>query len=228
MQKYTLNVKTRIPSNKGALKQLRKAGEIPGNIYSKGNAKSISVSTIAFRNVNKEIGGGAGLIELKDENGDLALTHVKGVQVNPISRFIEHIDFHEVARGETFDSKIPVVLTGVNDCLGVKNDGGMLDHKTLELEIRCRPSKLPENITVDVSGLNVGDAIHVDDLGAIEDVEFLNTGVQVIVSCQPPTVAAATDEAGSTEASEETAEGDASSEASESAEGEDGEDSAES
>ena len=49
MQKYTLNVKTRIPSNKGALKQLRKAGEIPGNIYSKGNAKSISVSTIAFR-----------------------------------------------------------------------------------------------------------------------------------------------------------------------------------
>ena len=120
------------------------------------------------------------------------------------------------------------MLTGVNDCLGVKNDGGMLDHKTLELEIRCRPSKLPENITVDVSGLNVGDAIHVDDLGAIEDVEFLNTGIQVIVSCQPPTVAAATDEAGSTEASEETAEGDASSEASESAEGKDGEDSAES
>ena len=228
MQKYTLNVNTRIPSNKGALKQLRKAGEIPGNIYSKGDAKSISVTTIAFRNVNKEIGGGAGLIELKDENGDLALTHVKGVQVNPISHVIEHIDFHEVARGETFDSKIPVVLTGVNDCLGVKNDGGMLDHKTLELEIRCRPSKLPENITVDVSVLNVGDAIHVDDLGAIEDVEFLNTGVQVIVSCQPPTVAAAADEAESTVASEETAEGDASSEASESAEGKDGEDSAES
>ena len=207
MQKYTLNVKTRIPSNKGALKQLRKSGEIPGNIYSKGNAKSISVSTIAFRNVNKEIGGGAGLIELKDENGDLALTHVKGVQVNPISRIIEHIDFHEVARGETFDSKIPVVLTGVNDCLGVKNEGGMLDHKTLELEIRCRPSKLPDNITVDVSGLNVGDAVHVDDLVAIEDVEFLNTGIQVIVSCQPPTVAVEADEAESTESVEEATEG---------------------
>ncbi|MFL2848474.1 MAG: 50S ribosomal protein L25 [Coraliomargaritaceae bacterium] len=207
MQKYTLNVKTRIPSNKGALKQLRKSGEIPGNIYSKGNAKSISVSTTAFRNVNKEIGGGAGLIELKDENGDLALTHVKGVQVNPISRIIEHIDFHEVARGETFDSKIPVVLTGVNDCLGVKNEGGMLDHKTLELEIRCRPSKLPDNITVDVSGLNVGDAVHVDDLVAIEDVEFLNTGIQVIVSCQPPTVAVEADEAESTESVEEATEG---------------------
>lgn len=207
MQKYTLNVKTRIPSNKGALKQLRKSGEIPGNIYSKGNAKSISVSTTAFRNVNKEIGGGAGLIELKDENGDLALTHVKGVQVNPISRIIEHIDFHEVARGETFDSKIPVVLTGVNDCLGVKNEGGMLDHKTLELEIRCRPSKLPDNISVDVSGLNVGDAVHVDDLVAIEDVEFLNTGIQVIVSCQPPTVAVEADEAESTESVEEATEG---------------------
>ena len=228
MQKYTLKVKTRIPSNKGALKQLRKAGEIPGNIYSKGNAKSISVSTKAFRNVNKEIGAGAGLIELQDENGDLALTHVKALQVSPISRVIEHIDFHEVARGETFDLKIPVVLTGVNDCLGVKNEGGILDHKTLELEIRCRPSKLPENIIVDVSGLNVGDAIHVDDLGAIEDVEFLNTGIQVVVSCQPPTVAVAVDEAESTEASGETVEGDASSVASETSEVKDGEDSAES
>jgi large subunit ribosomal protein L25 len=228
MQKYTLNVKTRNPSNKGSLKQLRKAGEIPGNIFGKGNARAISVSTIAFRNVNKEIGGGAGLIELKDENGELALTHVKGVQVNPISRIIEHIDFHEVARGETFDSKLPVVLTGVNDCLGVKNDGGMLDHKTLELEIRCRPSKLPENISVDVSNLNVGDAIHVDDLEAIEDVEFLNTGIQVIVSCQPPTVAAAADDAESTEDTTETTEGEAASEDAGDAGDKDSENSAES
>ena len=227
MQKYTLNVKTRNPSNKGSLKQLRKAGEIPGNIYGKGNARAISVSTIAFRNVNKEIGGGAGLIELKDETGELALTHVKGVQVNPISRIIEHIDFHEVARGESFDSKVPVVLTGVNDCLGVKNEGGMLDHKTLELEIRCRPSKLPENISVDVSNLSVGDAIHVDDLEAIEDVEFLNTGIQVIVSCQPPTVAVAAD-AESADDSEETTEGEAASEASEGAEETDSDNSAES
>ncbi|MFL2825923.1 MAG: 50S ribosomal protein L25 [Opitutales bacterium] len=227
MQKYTLNVKTRNPSNKGSLKQLRKAGEIPGNIYGKGNARAISVSTIAFRNVNKEIGGGAGLIELKDETGELALTHVKGVQVNPISRIIEHIDFHEVARGESFDSKVPVVLTGVNDCLGVKNEGGMLDHKTLELEIRCRPSKLPENISVDVSNLNVGDAIHVDDLEAIEDVEFLNTGIQVIVSCQPPTVAVAADTE-SADDSEETTEGEAASEASEGAEETDSDNSAES
>ena len=134
---------------------------------------------------------------------------------NPISRIIEHIDFHEVARGETFDSKIPVVLTGVNDCLGVKNEGGILDHKTLELEIRCRPSKLPENISVDVSELNVGDAIHVDDLEAIEDVEFLNTGIQVIVSCQPPTVAVVADEPEATEKIDETADSEAANEASE-------------
>ena len=225
MQKYTLNVKTRNPLNKGSLKQLRKAGDIPGNIYGKGNARAISVSTIAFRNVNKEIGGGAGLIELKDENGDLALTHVKGVQVNPISRVIEHIDFHEVARGETFDSKIPVVLTGVNDCLGVKNEGGILDHKTLELEIRCRPSKLPENISVDVSELNVGDAIHVDDLETIEDVEFLNTGIQVIVSCQPPTVAVVADEPEAAEETEETADAEVANEASEAGEDKESEES---
>ena len=130
-----------------------------------------------------------------------------------------------MARGETFDSKIPVVLAGVNDCLGVKNEGGILDHKTLELEIRCLPSKLPENISVDVSELNVGDAIHVDDLKAIEDVEFLNTGIQVIVSCQPPTVAVVAEEPEATEEIEETAVNEVANEASEGGENKESEES---
>ena len=69
----------------------------------------------------------------------------------------------------------------------------MIDHKTLELEIRCRPSKLPETVPVDVT-FKVGEAIHVDDLPQIDGVEYLANGIQVVVSCQPPTVAAASSE----------------------------------
>ena len=99
----------------------------------------------------------------------------------------------------------------------------------LELEIRCRPSKLPENISVDVSELNVGDAIHADDLEAVEDVEFLNTGIQVIVSCQPPTVAVVAGEPEAAEETEETSDSEATNdEASEESEDKESEDSAES
>lgn len=213
MQKHSLKVVNRAQSNKGSLKRLRSSGKIPGNIYSKGNARAIAVSAVAFRNLNKEIGGGASLVELEDETGETALTNIQSVQVNAVSRVIEHIDFREVARGESFVARVPVQLVGSGDCIGVKHDGGVIDHKTLELEIRCRPSKLPDGISVNISELKVGEAIHVDDLDAIDGVEFLNNGVQVIVSCQPPTVAvsaepevadsdgAATEDAGGTESS---------------------------
>lgn len=216
MQKHSLKVVNRTQSNKGSLKRLRSSGKIPGNIYSKGNARAITVSAVAFRNLNKEIGGGASLVELEDETGETALTNIQSVQINAVSRVIEHIDFREVARGESFVARVPVQLVGANDCIGVKFDGGVIDHKTLELEIRCRPSKLPESIIANIAELKVGEAIHVDDLDAIDGVEFLNNGVQVVVSCQPPTVAVAAEpeaadadatasgDAGGTEASAES------------------------
>jgi large subunit ribosomal protein L25 len=202
MQNHTLTVSTRDTSKKGTLNQLRNAGQIPANIHGKGNAKSISVSKNDFKKLQKAIGGGASLIELTDEKGENALTHVQSIQVNPISKQIDHIDFHEVARGESFVAHVPVQLLGVTNCEGVRNEGGVIDHKTLELEIRCRPSKLPENVPVDVTDLKVGEAIHVDDLPQIDGVEYLANGIQVVVSCQPPTVAAASSESSEAEAVE--------------------------
>jgi large subunit ribosomal protein L25 len=66
----------------------------------------------------------------------------------------------------------------------------VLDHKTLEIDIRCRPSKLPEHVEADVSALAVGDALTIADLPIIEDVEYMGESTQVIVSVQHPTVAA--------------------------------------
>ena len=63
-------------------------------------------------------------------------------------------------------------------------------HKTLEIDIRCRPSKLPEHVEADVSALAVGDALTIADLPVIEDVDYMGEPKQVIVSVQHPTVAA--------------------------------------
>jgi large subunit ribosomal protein L25 len=194
MQQFKLNIVNRENTGRGVARRLRAEGNIPACVYSKGKSRSISLSVVDFRDLKREIGGGAALIELVDEKGETALTHVQEIQRNAVKNCITHIDFHEVARGESFVAHVPVHLTGEADAIGVKNEGGVIDHKTHDVEIRCRPSKLPDHVEVDVSGLAVGEAIHISDLPALDGVEYLGTPIQVIVSCQPPTVAAAATE----------------------------------
>lgn len=189
MQQFKLNVLTRENTGRGVARRLRAEGNIPACIYAKGTSRSITVSAVDFRALTREIDGGAALVELTDDKGVSALTLIQDVQNHAIKARVDHIDFHEVSRGESFVAQIPVQLTGEKDALGVKNEGGMIDHASHEVEVRCRPSALPEFVEVDVSKLSVGDAIHVRDLAAIEGVEFLDEPDQVVVSCQAPTVA---------------------------------------
>ena len=190
MQQYTLKVANRDKTGRGVARRLRADGKIPASLYGQGNARSITVSAVDFRDLNREIGGGAALVELTDDKGDSALCLVQDVQYHAVKSTIEHIDFQEVERGHAFTTKIPVQISGENDCVGVKHDGGVIDQQVYEVEIRCRPSKLPEQVDVDVSELKVGEAILIADLPALEEVEYLGESEQVIVSVQHPTVAA--------------------------------------
>jgi large subunit ribosomal protein L25 len=193
MKQFKLNIVNREKTGRGVARRLRAEGNIPACVYSKGNSRSISLSDVEFRDLKRSIGGGAALIELVDEKGESALTLIQEIQRNAVKNCITHIDFHEVARGESFVAHVPVHLIGESDAVGVRNEGGVIDHKTHEVEIRCRPSKLPDHIEVDVTELAVGDAIHIGDLPAIEGVEYLGAEVQVVVSCQPPTVSVEAD-----------------------------------
>jgi len=194
MQQYTLKITNRENTGRGVARRLRAEGKIPASLYGQGNARSVTVSAVDFRDLKREIGGGAALVELIDEKDETALCLVQEVQYNAVKSTIDHIDFQEVERGHAFNTRVPVHLVGEADCLGVKHDGGVLDHKTHEVEIRCRPSKLPDHVSVDVSELAVGDAILISDLPVLEDVEYLGEPAQVIVSVQHPTVAVEADE----------------------------------
>jgi large subunit ribosomal protein L25 len=190
MKQFKLNIVNRENTGRGVARRLRAEGNIPAVVYSKGKSRSISLSLVEFRDLKRSIGGGAALIELVDEKGETALTSIQEIQRNAFKNCINHIDFLEVARGESFVAQVPVHLINESEATGVKNEGGVIDHKTHSVEIRCRPSKLPDHVEVDVQDLAVGDAIHISDLTPIEGVEFLGNDIQVIVSCQPPTVAA--------------------------------------
>ncbi|WPJ97586.1 50S ribosomal protein L25 [Coraliomargarita algicola] len=199
---HTLNITNRENTGRGVARRLRAEGKIPASLYGQGNARSITVSAVDFRTLNREIGGGAALVELTDEKGESALCLVQDVQYHAVKSTVTHIDFQEVERGHSFTTKVPVHLVGEEDCVGVRNEGGIIDHKSHEIEIRCRPSKLPDHVNADVSGLAVGEAIHIADLPVIEDVEYLGEPAQVIVSCQAPTVAVETSDDASVAADE--------------------------
>ena len=193
MQTYSLNISSRENTGSGVSRRLRAEGRIPASLYGQGNARSISISAVDFRNLNREIGGGAAVIELTDEKGETALSLVQDIQRDAVKNVINHIDFQEIERGHAFTTHIPVKLVGEADCIGVR-DGGVIDHKTHDVDIRCRPSKLPDHVEVDVRNLDVNQAIHVEELPELEGVEYLNEPAQVIVSCQPPTVEAEPEE----------------------------------
>ena len=188
MQQYTLTISSRTETGRGVARRLRAAGKIPASLYSQGNARSISVSEADFQELNRKIGGGAALVELTDEDGESALCLVQEIQNHAYKNRIDHIDFQEVERGHAFKTRVPVHLEGEADCLGVKNEGGVLDQKSHEIDIRCRPSKLPDSILADVSSLAVGGTIQISDLPVIDGVEYLGDPSLVIVSVQQPTV----------------------------------------
>jgi len=203
MHTYTLNISSRDNTGRGVARRLRAEGRIPAALYGQGKSRSISVSAVDFRTLNREIGGGAALVELKDEQGETSLSLVQEIQRNAVKNIINHIDFQEIERGHDFTTRIPVYLAGEADCIGVKKDGGVIDHKSHEVEIRCRPSKLPDHVEVDVRQLEVGGAIHISELPALEGVEYLGEPAQVVVSCQPPTVVAEPTEGGVVVAADE-------------------------
>ena len=80
MQQYTLNITNRESTGRGVARRLRASGKIPASLYGQGNARSITVAAVDFRDLNREIGGGAALVELTDEKGDTALCLVQDVQ----------------------------------------------------------------------------------------------------------------------------------------------------
>ena len=193
MNQLKLKVVSRESSGTSAARRTRAEGLIPANISGKGNSRSIAVNAIEYRNLSRALGEEASLIELTDDKGEEILTLVQSVDQHPIKGTINHIDFQEVKRGESFVTNVPIHLVNEESCEGVKNSGGVIDFKSHEVEIRCRPSKLPEHVVADVANLDVGQALHISDLPALDGVEYLGNDIQVIVSVQPPTVAPADD-----------------------------------
>ena len=185
---------------KGSARSLRRNNMIPVILYRKGSSIPLKVPKKELTQFINETAGEKVMVSLELGDGGNKLALLKDYQVDPVKRELLHADFYEVLLTEKLRLSIRVVTTG--ESIGVKRDGGVLQHLLREVEIECLPDKIPGHITVDVSNLEIGQSIHVKDLKTEEGVKILNDPDEVVVNVIAPEV----EEAAPTEKVEEVVE----------------------
>lgn len=157
-----LTAEPRTALGRSAVRKLKAAGSVPAVMYgSKDKPEAIQVSK---RDINALLSHAAGeniLVELEIA-GKTKLALVQEVQHAPLGGAVLHVDFHAVSQDEAIHADVPLEPVGVAN--GVKNMGGLLEQSLRSLAIECLPRDLPDVIRVDVSALNIGDAIHVREI----------------------------------------------------------------
>jgi large subunit ribosomal protein L25 len=157
-----LTAERRTATGRSAVRKLKASGFVPAVIYgAKDKAETLQVSR---RDINAMLSHAAGeniLVELEIA-GKNRLALVQEVQHAPLGGAILHIDFHAVSMDEVIQADVPLEPVGTAN--GVKNMGGLLEQNLRSLAIECLPRDLPDVLSVDVSALNIGDAIHVREI----------------------------------------------------------------
>src|SRR5215469_3674629 len=165
MKSVALNAFPRTLARRAGAKKLRTAGRIPATICGRQakpqnlEVNSKEMEDLIHHSVSENL-----LVDLavKDDSRPKRLALVQEVQHHPLSGKVLHVDFHEIAENEKVTVSVPVETTG--EAEGVKTEGGVLEHVLFKVRARGLAKDLPEMITVDVSHLKIGQAVHLGEL----------------------------------------------------------------
>lgn len=172
MQQSELNVSLRERVGKGSARAARREGLIPGVVYGP-NIEPCAI-TVAPKDLSAALDTEAGLntlITLRSEGQafDGIPVVVKDIQVDPIKRVREHVDFKAIDLNKKGYFMVPVHTVG--ESAGEK-EGGTLQVIRTELEVRCLPTQVPRSIEINVVELGIGDSVHIEEVKAPADVEL--------------------------------------------------------
>jgi large subunit ribosomal protein L25 len=186
----SLKASPRAGTGKGSSRQLRAAGRVPAVIYGHGEeTRLLSLDAHDLELLFSRIHVENTVIDVSIEGETKAVKAlVREVQKHVIRDDVLHVDFYQIHAGEMVTVEIPVRITG--SAPGVKL-GGILQHSLSEIEVRCLPDQIPETILVDVSGLGIGDSIHVRDITPPPGVEFHVDSDRTVCGVMAPVVAVA-------------------------------------
>jgi large subunit ribosomal protein L25 len=165
---------------------LRAEGRVPAILYGAGiQPKMLTVDGKSLDQAIKKHSGAQLLLNLVIHNGaqTTQTAILKEKQLHPVSQQVLHVDFYSIALDKQLLTRVRVHLTG--KAKGVEL-GGVLQILQRELEIRCLPQDIPEALDVDVTELDMGEAIHVSDIKLPDNLEMVTAaGVPVVTVLSP-------------------------------------------
>ena len=182
-----LTVTRRTAEGRRPARRMRQQGLVPGVVYGRDQQPlPVTINQRQLLRVLHSARGEHALVTLRMDEGKAwekpAL--VKEIQHDPVDGHVIHVDFHAIVLTERLRVKVPVALKG--EPVGVKQDGGILEHFLREVEVECLPTEIPAHIEFDISALKIGDTVHVRDLAAPSNTKIVSEPTGVIASVQMP------------------------------------------
>jgi large subunit ribosomal protein L25 len=187
MKSVALSAFPRTLGRRAGSRTLRASGRVPAVIYGKLNPpQSLEINLQDIRDVVHGTASENILLNLTVQ-GDAKpnrLAIIQEIQHHVLSNQVLHVDLHEVAENEKVTLTVPV--DSVGEAVGVRTGGGTLEHVLFKLKVRALPKDLPESLVVDVSHLEIGQAVHIGDIKAPPGVEILGDKHISVLSCAAP------------------------------------------
>jgi large subunit ribosomal protein L25 len=173
----------------GASRRLRLANKVPGIVYGAGTPANIELDHNALFHALKKETFHSSILEM-ELNGKSEQVLLRDYQMHPFRQIVLHIDFQRVDATTKVTKKVPLHFINEENSPAVKTDKCLVNHVVTEVRIQCLASQLPEFLTVDLSNLAKGVALHVSDLQLAPGIKVVTQGRPnpVIVSTSLPVV----------------------------------------
>ena len=175
-KEYKLEIEKRTLG--GSLKHLRSQDIIPGVYYSHDSKESI-LFQMNLSELRNAIKSGAAIFQVS-VGGKLCNVIFKSVQYHPVKESVQHIDLYGVDMNVAITIRVPLEIVG--ECIGVKEDGGVINTPLTEIEVSCLPSDIPQSITVDITELHLGDSLQAENLELDDSLTLVTSLDSTVVS----------------------------------------------
>ncbi len=178
MEKVVLEANVR-PTGKKALKNLRKGSTIPAVYYT--GRREVRHIAVDAHDLSRKLSEEIAMLHLVVDGEELPCI-IREIQRDPVSERILHVDFFAVETGQKLRMNVAFHLIGTPE--GIKQ-GGILEHAVREAQIECLPRDLPSHLDVDITHLQIGDSIHIEDL-SYENITLLEDPHTLVAHVIPP------------------------------------------
>jgi large subunit ribosomal protein L25 len=171
-QTFEVIASVRNDLGKGASRRLRREDKIPAVLYG-GDKEALSLTLDQSKLVHalENEAFYSSIINLNID-GEIQEAVLRDLQRHPYKPKLIHADFHRVTRGQELTARVPLHFINEDVCVGVKA-GGSIQHNITDVEIKCRPSLLPEFIEIDMAEVTLGQIIHLTDIKLPEGVNII-------------------------------------------------------